>query len=216
MHPAGIVSALVGLLAGAAAGAVLRVLLGRLRRGVVLRPGVLELCSAVLTGAGVALTWPAPTVALVVWAGLLAVALGAVDIVHHRLPDAMTLPAIPITAVLLVLTGWAAPGTGSLLIAALVAAVLTGLFWAVASIAPSAIGRGDVKLVPSLGLLTGYLSVASAVLAITIAFVLGAAVALVGLARRRLTMRSAIPFGPCLLAGTWIVLTVPGFLAVVV
>lgn len=215
MHPEGIVPALVGLVAGAAAGVVLRLLLGRLRRGVTLRPGVLELCSAVLTGTGVALAWPAPTVALVVWAGLLAVALSAVDIVHHRLPDAMTLPAIPLTAVLLVLTEWAAPGTGSLLIAALVAAVLTGLFWALATTAPRAIGRGDIKLLPSLGLLTGYLSVGSTVLALTIAFVLGAAVALVGLAGRRLTMTSAIPFGPCLLAGTWIVLAVPGLVAVV-
>ncbi len=201
---------LVGVLAGAAAGGAARVLLGRLRRGVLLRPGVLELCAAVVTGLGVALLWPGPTVPLVIWAGLLGVTLGAVDIVHHRLPDALTLPAVPITAVLVVLTGWAAPGTGQLSVAAVVAVVLTGLLRLVAAVAPKAIGMGDVKLVPSLGLLAGYLSVASAVLAVTIAFVLGAAVALVGLAARRLTMTSAIPFGPCLLAGTWLVIALPG------
>ncbi len=203
-------AALLGLLVGAAVGAASRVLLGRLRRGVVLRPGVLELSSAVVTAAGIAAVWPGPTVPMVIWAGLLAVTLSAVDLVHHRLPDALTLPAIPVTAVLLVLTSVVAPGAGNLVTAAIVAVVVTGIFWAVASVLPKAMGMGDVKLVPSLALLAGYISVASAVLAITFAFVLGALVALAGLAARRLTMTSAIPFGPCLLAGTWIVLALPG------
>ena len=216
MESGAVSAAVVGLLAGAAAGAGLRVLLSRLRRGVVLRPGVLELCSALLTALGVALLWPGPTVALVVWTGLLAVGLGAVDLVHHRLPDALTLPAIPVTAVLLIGTESADPGTGSVVVAGVVAAVLTALFWAVAAAAPKAIGMGDVKLVASLGLLTGYLSVASAVLAVSIAFVLGAAVALVGLAARRLSMTSAIPFGPCLLCGAWVVVALPGVVTAVV
>ena len=62
--------------------------------------------------------------------------------------------------------------------------VVTGLFWALAALAPRAMGRGDVKLVPSLALMTGYVSVAAAVLAVAIAFVLGALVALLGLAVR--------------------------------
>ena len=60
-------------------------------------PGSSSSAAALVTGLGVGLSWPEPLVALVVWAGLLAVALGAVDLVHHRLPDALTLPAIPIT-----------------------------------------------------------------------------------------------------------------------
>jgi leader peptidase (prepilin peptidase)/N-methyltransferase len=77
-------------------------------------------------------------------------------------------------------------------------------------------GLGDVKLLPSLALMTGYLSVAAALLAVVIAFVLGALVALVGLAVRRLSMTSAIPFGPCLLAGCWLVLAFPGLVTAVV
>jgi leader peptidase (prepilin peptidase)/N-methyltransferase len=77
-------------------------------------------------------------------------------------------------------------------------------------------GLGDVKLLPSLALLTGYLSVATAVLAVLIAFVLGAMVALIGLALRKLSMTSAIPFGPCLLAGCWLVLAFPGLVTAVV
>ena len=92
---AGVLPGLVGALVGALAGWGIRLLLASLRRGAVLRPGVPEIASALLTGVGVGLIWPSPLVALVVWAGLLAVALGAVDLVHHRLPDALTLPAIP-------------------------------------------------------------------------------------------------------------------------
>jgi leader peptidase (prepilin peptidase)/N-methyltransferase len=209
MNSAAAGPALAGLLVGAAAGAAARVLLGRLRRGVVLRPGPFEVCSALITAAGVALGWPAPTVLLVTWIGLLAVTLSAVDLRHHRLPDALTLPAVPFTAVLLVVTEWTRPGTGNLLVGVLVAAVLTALFWTMARVAPRAIGMGDAKLVASLGLATGYLSVASAALGITIAFVLGALVAIAGLVTRRLTMRSPIPFGPCLLAGSWVVIALP-------
>ena len=104
---------LIGLAAGAAAGRGIRLLLGRLRRGVVLRAGVPEISAAVVTGAGVGLGWPAAVVALVAWAGLLGVALGAVDLVHHRLPDALTLPAIPITLLLIGVTDVLAPATGS-------------------------------------------------------------------------------------------------------
>ncbi|HEY4993007.1 MAG TPA: prepilin peptidase, partial [Nakamurella sp.] len=147
---------------------------------------------------------------------LLAVALGAVDIVHHRLPDALTVPAIPITLLLVAATESAAPDTGSVLRAVVVAAGLGGLFWALAALAPRAMGLGDAKLMPSLALLTGFVSVAAAVLAVVVAFLLGAVAALLGLLLRRLTLTTAIPFGPFLLAGCWLVLAVPGLVTVVI
>ena len=201
---------------GAAAGWLIRLRLATLRRGVVLRAGIPEAASAALAGAGVALSWPAPGTAMVLWAGLLAVALGAVDIVHHRLPDALTVPAIPITLLLVAATESAAPDTGSVLRAVVVAAGLGGLFWALAALAPRAMGLGDAKLMPSLALLTGFVSVAAAVLAVVVAFLLGAVAALLGLLLRRLTLTTAIPFGPFLLAGCWLVLAVPGLVTVVI
>ena len=72
-------------------------------------------------------------------------------------------------------------------------------------------GLGDVKLVPSLALMTGYVSVAAGVLAVVIAFVLGALVAALGMLSRRLSLTSAIPFGPFLLAGCWLVLASPAW-----
>ena len=205
-----VIATALGVVAGVLAGWGARLLLGRLRRGIVLRPPVLEVSAAILTGAGVAMGWPSPTVGLLVWVGWLTVALGAVDIAAHRLPDALTLPAIPITAVLVLVTWLVAPESGRPLTGLVAAALVTGLFWGLAALAPRAMGRGDVKLVPSLALMTGYLSVAAVLWWLMLAFAMGAAVALAGLATRRLALGSAIPFGPCLLAGCWVVLAFPG------
>lgn len=208
--------ALIGLAAGAASGWVIRLLLARLRRGVIVRAGVLELSAAVVSAAGAGLSWPSPLVGLVLWASLLGVALGAVDLAHHRLPDAVTLPAIPITGLLVVGTHYLAPESGSITTAVVIAVVLGAAFWALSALQPRAMGLGDVKLVPSLALMTGYISVAASVLAVVIAFVLGAAAALLGLLFRRVSLSSAIPFGPFLLAGCWLVLLFPGLVTAVV
>lgn len=209
-----LLAALLGAGVGAAAAWAGRRALARLRRGVALRAPVLEIAGAVVTGLGVGLAWPAPTVGLVAWAGLLAVVLSAVDIAVHRLPDALTLPAVPITAVLVLGTWAVAPSSGDPMTALVAGVVATALFAGLAVAAPRAMGRGDVKLVPSLALLTGYLSFPAVLWWLILAFGIGALVALAGLVTRRLSLGSAIPFGPCLLAGCWLVLVVPGpFLA---
>lgn len=208
-----LLAATLGAVVGAAAGWAGRLVLARLRRGVVLRPPFLEIAGAAVTGLGVALTWPAPTVGLVVWAGLLLVILGAVDIAVHRLPDALTLPAIPITAVLVLGTWTTAPSSGDPRTALVAAVVATAVFAGLALVTPRAMGRGDVKLVPSLAMVTGYLSVPAVLWWLILAFGIGALIALAGLATRRLSLTSAIAFGPCLLAGGWLVLVLPGALS---
>jgi leader peptidase (prepilin peptidase) / N-methyltransferase len=200
---------LVSAVGGGCAGAVIRQLLGRLRRGLSLRAGPAEIAAALITGFGVAVTWAAPTVGLVLFAGLLLVALSAVDIVHHRLPDAITLPALPIAAVAVGITYLLAPASGSPLRAVLSAAVLWAVFAGIARISASWMGRGDVKLIPVLGLLMGYLSVGAVVVGLALAFALGSAVALIGMALGRLRLKSRIPLGPYLLAGCWVVLLFP-------
>ena len=202
-------SALLGAAVGAVAGAGIRVLLARLRRGVVLGRGIAETAGAVVTGIGGAVGRGTPTLGLLVLAGLLLVALGAVDIVHHRLPDAITFAALPLAAAAVAVTAVAAPGSGSPLSALLSATALGLSFGAVAHFSPASMGRGDVKLIPTLGLLMGYVSVQAALGGLLIAFVLGSAVSLAGLATRRLRLRSAIPLGPYLLFGCWSVLLLP-------
>mgnify|MGYP006193708693 FL=1 len=76
-------------------------------------------------------------------------------------------------------------------------------------IGPSGLGMGDVKLAPALGLYLGYLGWNAVLVGIIAGFVLGALAALVVLvrdaaARKPLAgaLRTALPFGPFLLAGT--------------
>ena len=106
------VGVLVAGLAGAVVGAGIRVLLGHLRRGVVLRVGVAEVATAIVTAAGTGLAWGEPAIGLVLLAGVLMVALSSVDIVHHRLPDAITLPALPVTGFVVLLHLSAGAGIG--------------------------------------------------------------------------------------------------------
>lgn len=194
---------------GAPAGVAIRLLLGRLRRGVVLRAGTAEVAAAVVTGIGAGVAGGDATVALAVLAGLLLVALGAVDIAHHRLPDAITLPAVPAAALVVLLTALLAPGSGSLFSAVVAAVVLWALFAGIARLSPRSMGRGDVKLMPTLGLLMGYLSPVAVLIGLLLAFGTGSLVALLGLVTRRLRLTSAIPLGPYLLFGCWVVLLFP-------
>jgi leader peptidase (prepilin peptidase)/N-methyltransferase len=133
--------AAAGLLAGAGA----RVLLRRLRRGTRVPPpwcevGVAGMWAAVGVAAHtgvVAPRWIPVLLAL----GWLAVAAGAVDVRVRRLPDALTLPALPVVLLLLVPVGGSAVWRGIAGAAVAVAAHLT-----VHLAAPAALGAGDVKL----------------------------------------------------------------------
>jgi leader peptidase (prepilin peptidase)/N-methyltransferase len=196
----------VGLLVGGSIGFGIRILLAGLRRGTVLPAGPIELAAALVAAVGAAIGWGTPLLATVLWIGLYAVAAGFVDIRHHRLPDALTLSAVPITAVVLLVTEWVAPATGSPIRSALTAVGVGALFAAPALLSPVAMGWGDVKLMVSLGAATGFVSVAAALLAVVVGFVLAAVVALAGILFGRWTTKSAIPLGPFLLLGSWLVL----------
>lgn len=202
-----------GAVAGAAVGWGLRPLLAAIPRGAELSYRALVPAGAVVTALGAGLTASSPRIGLTVWVGLLLVALGGIDLACHRLPDALTLPAIPITAAIAALTQWLAPGSGSLLRGMLVGGLLFLLFGALSLISRRAMGLGDVKLVGSLGIAAGYLSVAAALLAVVAAFVLGAAVAILGLLTGRMSMGSRFAFGPYLILGCWVVLLFPSLAA---
>src|SRR3954447_24049977 len=118
----------VAVLAGAVAGWGIRLLLARLRRGVVLPRGVAETAAAVVSGMGAAVAWGEPTIGLVLLAGLLMVSLGPVDILRHRLPDAITLVALPVSALTVGVTRLLAPTSGSVLTGAGCALVLWAVF----------------------------------------------------------------------------------------
>jgi leader peptidase (prepilin peptidase) / N-methyltransferase len=128
----------------------------------------------------------------------------ATDLDQRLLPDLITLPMIPIALALAVL-GWD-PLVRNQLLPAVVAAIVIPLILFLLSIpfGAGAIGLGDIKLLISVGLLTG---LGRAVLGVITGALLSGVVVVLLLATRRVTLKSYIPFGPFLIVGAfWSVL----------
>lgn len=80
------------------------------------------------------------------------------------------------------------------------------LLFALAMLSPSGMGFGDVKLGALIALFSGWIGYAAAAMAIAAGFVVGALVALGLVLSRRRGLRDAIPMGPALLVGAWLVM----------
>ncbi len=74
---------------------------------------------------------------------------------------------------------------------------------------PSGMGLGDVKLAGPMGALLGWLSWQAAMVGVVIGFVLVAVVGIAMILARRADRKSALPFGPFMLAGAWVAILVP-------
>jgi leader peptidase (prepilin peptidase) / N-methyltransferase len=119
----------------------------------------------------------------------------------QRLPDRLTLPAYPFVLAML-----AAAAAGGHDLAALGRALLGGLALAggyllLAVARPGQIGGGDIKLAGLAGLVLGWFGWWAVLAGGAMGFLLAAVVSLGLLAARRVTLRSAISFGPFLLGG---------------
>jgi leader peptidase (prepilin peptidase)/N-methyltransferase len=136
-------------------------------------------------------------------AAVLAVAC-LVDVKVRRLPDAVVVPGIVIGALLLV-GGALADGNGSALgQAALGAALVGAVLFALHLISPAGLGFGDVKLGVLLGLHTGYLGVQVAFVGLALGAVIGALVG-VAVAVGTRDRRATFAFGPALALGAVLV-----------
>jgi leader peptidase (prepilin peptidase)/N-methyltransferase len=137
------------------------------------------------------------------------VVLFATDLDQRLLPDVITLPLIAFAAIVLV-AGWSifirtnedlpwAIGASILVPAALYALSIP--------FGRGAIGQGDLKLLVSVGLLTGstnlfYALIGGALLAGVVVGVL--------LFARRISLKTYVPYGPFLIAGIlWVILGLP-------
>ena len=135
---------------------------------------------------------------------LVLVLLLATDLDQRLLPDVITLPLIPVSLAVAVL-GWD-PLVRDQLAGAFAVAIVVPLVLFALSIpfGAGAIGVGDLKLLVSVGLLSG---LSRTVIGVAVGVLLAGAVIVLLLAARRVTMKSFIPFGPFLIAGAfWAVL----------
>jgi leader peptidase (prepilin peptidase)/N-methyltransferase len=140
----------------------------------------------------------------------IAIALAAIDFDVQRLPDSIVLPSYVVGVALLLPAGffthdWSAAIRGLAAMTALFAA-----YFALAFAYPGGMGFGDVKLAGLLGLYLGWLSWGSVLVATFGAFLLGGIAGGILLAARRVTGKSAIPFGPFMLAGAFVALFFAG------
>jgi leader peptidase (prepilin peptidase)/N-methyltransferase len=133
----------------------------------------------------------------------------ATDLDQRLLPDELTFPLVGLALVAFV-TG-SGPFVHEIdeLAWAAVAAVLVplALFLLAIPFGAGAIGKGDLKLLVSVGLLAGALNLFYALVSGAIL----AGVIVAGLVvTRRITLKSFVPYGPFLIAGTlWVLLALP-------
>jgi leader peptidase (prepilin peptidase)/N-methyltransferase len=128
----------------------------------------------------------------------------ATDLDQKLLPDLITLPLIVLCGVVLALN-WAPPLADKSfgLASGLLAAFGLPLFLFVSDrLLRGELGAGDLKLAVSVGLMSGVYNVFVGLIIASVAF---SAVLIVLIALRRLSLRSAVPFGP--------VLIITGFIA---
>jgi prepilin signal peptidase PulO-like enzyme (type II secretory pathway) len=137
--------------------------------------------------------WPA----WMVWVGAgyatFLIAIAAYDVRRRRIPNAAVYPAIAIALVVALIRPdghwW------SFLLAGLAA----GAFLiALSTISPGAMGGGDIKLAVLIGLVAGWPGV---LVAVFVAFAVGAGVGLLLIALGRLGRRDPLPFAPALAVG---------------
>jgi leader peptidase (prepilin peptidase)/N-methyltransferase len=126
--------------------------------------------------------------------------LAATDLTEHRLPDKLTLPAMALTAALLITASWQNDDFAALGRAAIAAAAAAVFFLALALITRQ-VGGGDVKLAALTGMLPGWLGWNHFVLALLSGLLLATVTAGVLIATRRISRRDPLPLGPFLLAG---------------
>ena len=122
----------------------------------------------------------------------------ATDLDQRLLPNALTLPVVPL-ALVYAISGLN-PLVGSELLPALAVATIAPAALYVASIpfGEGAFGQGDVKLLVGVGLMSGGIRAFTGI--VSGLFVAGIVLAIL-LAFRRITMRTYIPFGPFLIFG---------------
>ncbi|HET7477017.1 MAG TPA: A24 family peptidase [Dermatophilaceae bacterium] len=143
------------------------------------------------------------------------VALTAVDLDVHRLPERLTLPSYPVVILLLVVAS-AVTGLWRPLLVALVAGAVSVvvyflLFVLAALTSPGGLGFGDVVLSGIIGLALGWLGAGLALFALLAAFLVAGVAALGLVLTRRATRQTRIAFGPFMLVGAWLtVILAPG------
>jgi leader peptidase (prepilin peptidase)/N-methyltransferase len=139
--------------------------------------------------ARIGFSWTLPAY-LVLAAGLLALA--CTDMEHLLLPKRIVYPVLGLFGALLVVAAAITGHWHNLLVAGISGAVWFAIFFAMNFISPRALGFGDVRLAPVLGLALGFFA----------ANLIGAVIGIALIASKRMSRQQQIPYGVFLAIGT--------------
>ncbi|MGN7862023.1 prepilin peptidase [Microbacterium sp. 22303] len=137
------------------------------------------------------------------------IALTLIDLDTKRLPNAIVLPSIAVGIALLGLAAAVGASTGSatswgtFLRALAGGAILYAFYFIVRVISPRGMGGGDVKLAGLVGLYLGWVGWVTLAVGAFAAFVFGGLFGIGLILLRRAKRKTAIPFGPWMIAGAW-------------
>ena len=175
-----------------------------------IRHPIIEAIAAVMFGA--AAWYYGPTILLVsrLVFGCALIVLFAIDLEHHLLPNAITLPGIGVGLAFSVVTE---PGWQACLFGAVVGG---GSLWLIAEAYyrlrhEEGLGMGDVKMLAMIGAFIGW---QLTIVTLMMASVAGSVIGILLIASRRGDMKYALPFGTFLAMGAALAATVgPGLLS---
>jgi leader peptidase (prepilin peptidase)/N-methyltransferase len=138
------------------------------------------------------------------WFAASGIVLTAIDLDTRRLPHAITSTMLVVCAIFLAVAcvlgadGWA-------FARAIIGALVLYAFYATLRLVrPDGMGGGDVRLAAGVGLMLAWLGWWPLVIGAFAAFALGGVFGVALLVGRRAGRRSAIPFGPWIVAGAWV------------
>lgn len=129
------------------------------------------------------------------------VALSAIDLTYHRLPNAVVFPSLAIGSALLLGAALLEGRWSALLDSVLGAIALFVLYLILALISPRGMGMGDVKFALIVGLFLTFQGWGVLIMGGFLGFLLGAVVGVITLITRKGGLKTAVPFGPSMFVG---------------
>ena len=133
----------------------------------------------------------------------ISIALTLIDIDTRRLPNSIVLPSYVVSGVLFTAAAALSGDWSPLARAAIGMAALYLLYFVLRMIRPGGMGGGDVKLAGVVGLYLGWAGWGALAFGAFAAFLVGGVVGVALIAMRKASRKTAIPFGPYMLAGAW-------------
>ncbi|MFF3987422.1 prepilin peptidase [Streptomyces sp. NPDC001797] len=176
-------------------------------------PAPLALATALVCAALALATGTRPELAVWLLLAPVGVLLASVDFRVQRLPDPLTLPLAAATLALLGVAALLPEHAGDWLTSLYAALALAGAYFVLFLVNPGGMGFGDVKLALGAGAVLGWYGWPTVLLGTFAGFLLGALYGGALVVVRRAGRKTAIAFGPFLIAGAFAGLLVGAYTA---